>query len=492
LQNLALGLKNRHYVPEILGRRNKYGVADVPVWLEVGIASLCFLFIGTSEETYLSVYAAGVFILLSMTGWAATKRLWRELRQEFVLSHAITLVGTIIAAFLTTGATLIIFTERFTEGAWTYFVFIPVLYAIFTYYRNKLGDPTPLKEQLGRLEGAMWSVKAVPPGGSETMVTPLPQVEAVWEGDPARVARWKQEAAPLKHILVPLGGTSYAEQALDVAIQMARRFGGHITVVTVLRTRDPHPSDPQAQAALEIARHGKETYLREVAERARAQGVDVNYEVGVGPIADVLNEMVKRLEIDLLVMTTHSKSAFQRWLMGSKASKILQLVNVPVLVFRPQQNTNTRHLDFRRLLVPLDGSDLAERILPFARTLVEAFQGEVILLGVPEIPDPALYGTMADIVAQLRAKAEAKTRAYLSAVAEALRETGLKVEVVVAGTEPPRSILAVGDERNVDLIMLTSHGQGGQDATLLGSTAERVVHHSQRPVFLAPIAEKRP
>ena len=491
LQNLALGLKSRHYVPPLLGRRNRHGVADMPVWIEVGIASLCFLFIGTSEETYLSIYAAGVFILLSMTGWAATKRLLRELRAAFDLSHAATLVGTVIAAFLTTGATIIIFAERFEEGAWTYFLFIPVLYFIFTYYRNKLGAPSPLKEQLGRLEEAMWSVRAVPPGGGEAMVTPLPQLETVWVGDPAREAAWKAPAASLKHILVPLGGSAYAEQAVDVAVQLAKTFGGHITLVTVLRTREPHPADPQAQEALAMVKREKEAYLRGVAGRVEQQGVEVAYEVGVGPIAEVLNHLVAERGGDLLVMTTHSKSAFQRWLMGSKASKILQLVNAPVLVFRPQHESTARRLAFRRLLVPLDGSALAERVLPYTRALAEAFGGKVILLGVPEIPDPALYGTMADIVAQLRAQAEAKLRAYLNAVVAALQETGVAVEMTIAGHEPPQAILAVGDEKDVDLIMLTSHGHGAQDAVLLGSTAERVVHHSQRPVFLTPIGEKR-
>ena len=75
LQNLALGLKERRYIPPVLGQPNKFEVADKPVWIEVGIVSICFLLFGTHEETYLAIYAAGVFILLSMTGWAVTKRL---------------------------------------------------------------------------------------------------------------------------------------------------------------------------------------------------------------------------------------------------------------------------------------------------------------------------------------------------------------------------------------------------------------------------------
>ncbi len=154
LQNLALGLRRRHYIPPNLGKRNAFGVADKPVWIEVGIVSLCFMFLGTHEETYLAIYAAGVFILLSMTGWAVTRRLVREIREKFSPGKGAMTVGTIIAAILTTGAAGLIFYERFFEGAWTYFIFIPLLFAIFTLTRNQLGDPTPEEDYLGQLDAA--------------------------------------------------------------------------------------------------------------------------------------------------------------------------------------------------------------------------------------------------------------------------------------------------------------------------------------------------
>ena len=139
LQNLSLGLKERHYIPVSLGALNKCHVADKPVWIEVAVVSGCFLVFGTHEETYLALYAAGVFIMLSMAGWAVTKRLVREVSQHFSLKQIILISGTTIAALLTTSATLIIFIERFIEGAWVYFVLIPVLFILFSIsYSNTL------------------------------------------------------------------------------------------------------------------------------------------------------------------------------------------------------------------------------------------------------------------------------------------------------------------------------------------------------------------
>ena len=83
VQNLALGLRYRHYVAASLGQRNKYDVAGKPVWIMIAIIAFCYAIFGTHEETYLALYAAGVFILLSMTGWAASKRLFRQLKQNY-------------------------------------------------------------------------------------------------------------------------------------------------------------------------------------------------------------------------------------------------------------------------------------------------------------------------------------------------------------------------------------------------------------------------
>ena len=152
LQNLALGLKDRHYIPAALGQRNRFDVADWPVWIEVAIVVVCFLFLGTNEELYLSVYAAGVFILLSMTGWATTKRLVRFLRADFKGSRLATLIGVVVAALLTTGATIVIFAERFTEGAWLYVPLIIGLYIFFSYFRRRIGEPSQVMEELGRRE----------------------------------------------------------------------------------------------------------------------------------------------------------------------------------------------------------------------------------------------------------------------------------------------------------------------------------------------------
>lgn len=160
LQNLTLGMRHRHYVPASFGQRNRHDVADHPVVLQTLVVAACFLAFGTHEETYLSLYAAGVFVLLGLTGWASVKRLVRESRLGN--SGWPSVAGAFAAAFVTSMAAILIFVERFTEGAWAYFLLVPMIYAAFSWYRRRLGPPTPLDERLGRLLVERKSLLTVP------------------------------------------------------------------------------------------------------------------------------------------------------------------------------------------------------------------------------------------------------------------------------------------------------------------------------------------
>ena len=137
LQNLAMGLSHRHYIPAVIGQRNKFEVADKPVWIQVAVCSLLFLLVGTDEGLYLAIYAAGVFVMLSMTAWATSKRLLREWRESVTVKKTLGVVGVIFAALMTSTATFIIFVERLFDGVWIYFFFIPLLFLAFTYFHKK-------------------------------------------------------------------------------------------------------------------------------------------------------------------------------------------------------------------------------------------------------------------------------------------------------------------------------------------------------------------
>jgi nucleotide-binding universal stress UspA family protein len=500
LQNLALGLRDRHYIPAFIGQRNRFDVADKPVWIEVGLVSLCFLAFGTSEETYLALYAAGVFILLSMTGWAASKRLVRALAAEFSAMHVTTLIGAAIAATLTSGATIIIFRERFLEGAWTYFVFIPVLYVVFTYFRQKLGVPSLLKEQLGEIEVAMLGGfglgQSASPTPSPALLT-LESAQDVWQPAPSFAERWRREPVAFQRLLVPLDGSASAEHALPMAETICLGYQASLTLVSVLQAQDRLRFFPTTQSRqrrmAEASRVEREAYLSHIVRQAYANGngMDVGYTVSVGPIADEINALAYEVGVDLVVMSTHGCSGADHRLIGREANKIVRLVNKPVLLVRPASNGNGKSPHLKKLLLALDGSEYAERMLPYANALATRFNSEILLLSVPEVPETWKYGAMAGAVEGLRAEAEGEICLYLERIAAAFREQGLNVQAMVTGSGPARTIVAVSESEAVDLIMLATHGRGGLDRLFMGSVADRVVQQTRRPVFLVPVQERR-
>lgn len=487
LQNLALGLKERQYIPPSIGQQNQFSVADKPVWIEVGIVVVCFLFFGTNEETYLAIYAAGVFILLSMTGWAVTKRLVREFRQEFGIGKLALIIGTVIAALLTTGATVIIFEERFLEGAWTYLLFIPILYAFFSYFRKRLGDPSPEMDYLGQLDAANlagFGFGQAAVAGAPSAGAVLPE-ELTWRPEPIEQSRWREQELTFKKVAVLLDGSTFADQALPLTKVVCQATGAHLTLLSSVKNHTEALQSQYESTALE-----REAHLKAVAEQLRAEGLSVDTAVRPGFLAQATKGLVEDKGIDLVITTTRGKSGAQHWLSGGVSRKLVSELSVPILLVHAPEEQNGAVPKMERILVTLDGSIYSEQALPYARAMAKAFSSELLLLTVPAVPEVENYRAAADVVEAIRDKTEVTMRKFLDAVARSLREYNLSVRVMVKGSMPARTIVSTAEQEEADLIMLTSRGRGGLDLLFTGSVAQRVVESTQISVFMVPIADR--
>ncbi|MBI2818405.1 MAG: universal stress protein [Acidobacteria bacterium] len=448
LQNLSLGLRYRHYFPARIGQRNPFDVADRPVWIQVALVSFCFLAFGTREETYLAIYAAGVFVLLSLTCWAVTKRLLRQLREKYSAARLFTLAGTIVAALLTSGATTLIFTERFSEGAWMYFLFIPVLYAGFTLTRSVMGTPSSMQDQLGRLYVGTYLLPAEREG--------LPEYET-----------------RLEKIAVPLDGSQLGESALPTAERLARACNGKLVLLSVEGKQQPDTTDGQSLAG---ERKDLEHYLHHHKDKLHETGLEVDFVLGSGPVAQGINALAQDVEADLIVMSTKAKSVVKRMLLGSVAYQLTKICRTPIMLLRPTEDWKSRISEFKRLLVPLDGSDNAERVLPYVRKLAAHFQSHVLLLAVPG-----------------KEEETAELQKYLDDVAKALHEKNVDAEARVTGTVAAKTILSVAESDGSDLILLSTMGHGTfARRMMIGIVAYHVVRSTPCPVLLVPVRRQQP
>jgi nucleotide-binding universal stress UspA family protein len=488
LQNLALGLNERNYIPHVYGKRNAFEVADQPVWTQVAIVCICFLLFGTHEETYLALYAAGVFILLSMTGWAVTKRLLRSLREEFAIGAVALIGGTVMASLLTTGATVIIFVERFIEGAWAYFIFIPVLYAVFSYFRNKLGEPSADMDYLGLLDatqlaGFGFGQFATVSEGTTDQIRAAPEI--TWQPEPIAQSTWRDETASIQQVVVLLDGSSAAAQALPAARSLCKSTGAKMLLLSAVK--DSTQAD---QEQYEKTYKAREEYLCGVADKLSAEDFEVEYVIRSGFISDATAQEIEVSDIDLVITSTSGKSGVKHWRSGGVSRKLVQMISTPILLISAngEISDGLTSASIDRIVVALDGSIVSERSLPYARFFAKNFDAEILLTSVPAVPETSKYRAPARFIETLHTKANTNMNRFLKAIANSLKTDDIRVRTIVTGSLPARTIVSVAEQENADLIMLTSQGRG-QLENLIGSVARRVVESSDKPVLMIPVQQ---
>jgi nucleotide-binding universal stress UspA family protein len=491
LQNLSLGLRTRRFAPDFLAQRNRAGVPDRPVRLVLWLTIGAFLLVGAREERYLPLLVAGSILLLMIVSWAAWRRARREARTQQSQGARVLPLTLLAAALFVSVAGVLVIVDGFLRGAWLYLLAAPLLFTVFHFTRRKLGSPNPLQEELGRREGAMRGL-ARPIAASRQVRERLPTTQLAPADnaiDRGATGRWQEQPAAIGQIAVALDGSEFAERALPAAAALGRLFGATLALISVLPGRGALRVLPKGRSSGDTPEAGQvetEAYLSRLANQYRSSGVNAEYYVAAGPVAPAIDVLTRELGADLLVMSTHGRSGISRFMLGSNASALIQLLHLPVLLLRPQALERGDLPEVRRVLVTLDGSSFAERVLPWVQRVSEATSAQVLLLAVPEVPEPSLYGAMADVVDELRAKAEANARRYLERVAVQLLDAGMAVQFLVEGSRPATTILDVAERNQVDLIMLATRGRGGMERLMLGSVADRVVHHSRCPILLVP------
>jgi nucleotide-binding universal stress UspA family protein len=139
---------------------------------------------------------------------------------------------------------------------------------------------------------------------------------------------------------------------------------------------------------------------------------------------------------------------------------------------------------YKKILVPLDGSTLAEAALPHAKALAQSERAEIIILRVPNLPAPDLFARYPVMATKIVEDLEIETDKYLQEEVDKLSKEGVKVSGLIREGPVPDTILAVAEETHADMIAMSTHGRTGIQRWLLGSVADKIVHHAHIPVML--------
>jgi nucleotide-binding universal stress UspA family protein len=280
-------------------------------------------------------------------------------------------------------------------------------------------------------------------------------------------------------VLVPLDGSELAEHALSAIDLLVRAGCRRVALVRV-----PDADNKTSEA---------EQYLSQVAERLSGRNLEIETSTPHGEPAEAIVAEVARLEADVLAMATHGRSGLGRVLFGSVAASVLQRAPVPVLVTRAwERPPATRSADdVERVLVPLDGSDLAEAVLPVVGALASSsLAAELTLLRVIEPPHDMMTGWVPGAVfSDIGTEAEqAEALTYLRGLADQLqRQHGVadsKIDVDVRVGQSTDTILEAIREHRCTLVCMVTHAQRGLGRVIVGSVTDGVLKGGATPLLL--------
>lgn len=275
----------------------------------------------------------------------------------------------------------------------------------------------------------------------------------------------------MRRILVPLDGTDQAASILPDARRLAGSGG------TLILVRDLHGPARNLAGAGHEQLTSIETYLDDIRNTLREQGVTVEiHPMTQGDAAVAIDDAALLFKADMIALATHGESAAEHWQHGSIAWRALLRSTVPVLI---------RHVDSnqvvagetgpaqRRLLVPLDGSRLAEKALPLADRLATEWGASLWLLHV--ITDSEEHGSPLE--------GEEGATAYLDQIA---RNLSTHATIEVRRGRAVETVITVVRTLGITDIVMTTHGRTGLTRSLVGTVADELIHQLHRPIVVIP------
>ena len=303
-----------------------------------------------------------------------------------------------------------------------------------------------------------------------------------------------------KRMLVPLDGSELAEVVFTYAKELAGRLGLDVILLYV-----GHPAacefTPMRRAYIEraagIVRRQSKMIQKRVGIQSGGKPVEVRGELATGYPAEEILRYADENAVDLILMATHGRSGLKRWVMGNVADKILRASKVPVWLVRAGIPEETPYDKWPKItiLVTLDGSELAESVLPHAEVLAKqrGTKPDVVLLRVCEpSTTPAYYApelsgvplNWGEYAQQETARCKQEAKEYLARMEKRLKDSHISVRSEVLVGKAADEIVDYANKNPFNLIVMATHGRSGLSRWVYSSVAENVLQGVSSPILL--------
>jgi nucleotide-binding universal stress UspA family protein len=292
-----------------------------------------------------------------------------------------------------------------------------------------------------------------------------------------------------EHVLAPLDGSALSECALPHAVTLAQAFDARVTLLRVVERAQEAGLDRAIDPSQwQIRKAEAGAYLDQLVPRFQEAGVRAQKALLEGQAAERIVDFVRDHEVDLITISTHGQSGLSGWNVSSVVQKVILRAHVPVMIVRAYICTTTevKALHYRRLLVPLDGSQRAECTLPLARMLARFHDCPLLLAHVvskPELPrhTPPTAEDLA-LANQLTERNRRVGTQYLEQLKSRLPsdvETRLLISDNAAAT-----LHELVEQEGADLVLLSAHGYSGEAQWPYGSIALNFIVYGSTPLLI--------
>lgn len=293
-----------------------------------------------------------------------------------------------------------------------------------------------------------------------------------------------------KTILVPLDQSALAAAAVPYAAAVAKATGSRLLLFSVIQARLDEILARRFETDTELNRQRREAaelYLAGTATSLRERGYDVATRAVMGePVEEILSAADSE-SVAMVVMATHGRGGVERWVIGSVADKVMRLGHKPTLLMRPEGTADIdRELTLSRILVPLDGSLLAEAALAPATELALAAQAHLVLLRVqPPFSTAFVYDQYIPDLAEVEDEAFGDARNYLESV-KLRMPAGLDAQAIALRGIVAMTIQDYVGHHSMSLVVMSTRGQSGLTRLVLGSTADHLVRSGVPTLLVRP------
>lgn len=292
--------------------------------------------------------------------------------------------------------------------------------------------------------------------------------------------------AAYKRMLVPLDGSRMGEVVFPFVKELAWRLGLETTCLHICESEE----DQFAPM------HG--AYIKWVADTLKNQSAEagrqmkVRGEVTYGQPAEGIMSYARENKSDFILMATHGRSGFSRWVLGGVASKVLRGADVPVWLIRSGAPIGCEWPK-AEVIVPLDGSRLAEGVLPYVTAVVKQWGADdmdVILTNVCRVPvmpsdfSDEMRKIWEDKGRQEAAIARKESQKYLSGIQERLAADGIRTKTETLMGKVADEVIGLASRTPYSFIAMSTHGRSGIGRWVYGSIAERILVGASSPILL--------